>query len=104
MEELKLFPQESTASLKALFIAFDAITHEYAFKCLGQLRAAGINSEIYPEPTKLKKQMKYADDRKVPYVILVGTEEMASGQLSLKNMATGEQEKMSLEGIIEKLR
>lgn len=104
MEELKLFPQESAASLKVLFVAFDDITHQYAFKCLNKIRAAGINSEIYPEPTKLKKQMKYADDRKVPYVILVGTDEMASGQFSLKNMASGEQEKLSLEEIIEKIK
>lgn len=104
MEELKLFPLNTAASLQVLFIAFDETTFQYAFECLGKMRAAGINSEIYPEPTKLKKQMKYADDRKVPYVILVGADEMASGQLSLKNMATGEQEKGSLEGIIEKLR
>lgn len=104
MEELKLFPEESAASLKVLFIAFDAITHQYAFKCLNKVRAAGINSEIYPEPTKLKKQMKYADDRKVPYVILVGTDEMNSGLLTLKNMTSGEQEKLDLEAIIEQLR
>lgn len=103
MEELKLFPPETAASLKVLFIAFDDITHQYAFTCLGKMRAAGINSEIYPEPTKLKKQMKYADDRKVPYVILVGTDEMATGQLSLKNMVTGEQEKLALEEIIKKM-
>ncbi len=104
MEELKLFPTNAAASLQVLFIAFDESTFQYAFECLGKVRAAGINSEIYPEPTKLKKQMKYADDRNVPYVILVGTDEMASGKLSLKNMASGEQEKLSLEDIIEKLK
>ena len=104
MEELKLFPKENKASLQLLFIAFDEATHRYAFECLSKVRAAGINAEIYPEPTKLKKQMKYADDRNVPYVVLVGADEMASGQLSLKNMTSGEQEKWQLEAIIEQLR
>ncbi|MFN7118077.1 MAG: histidine--tRNA ligase [Saprospiraceae bacterium] len=103
MEELKLFPEESAASLKVLLVAFDEITHQYAFQCLNKIRVAGINSEIYPEPAKLKKQMKYADDRKVPYVVLVGTDEMNSGQLSLKNMASGEQQKLSLDEIIQHL-
>ncbi len=104
MEELNLFPPESAASLKVLFVAFDEPTHLYAFECLGKMRAAGINSEIYPEPIKLKKQMKYADDRKVPYVILVGADEMSSGQLSLKNMASGEQETLTLDDVIQRLR
>jgi len=104
MEELKLFPENTAASLQVLFVAFDEPTHRFAFECLGKVRAAGINSEIYPEPTKLKKQMKYADDRRVPYVILVGAEEMASGQLSLKNMVTGEQERLALSDVIQRLR
>jgi histidyl-tRNA synthetase len=104
MEELKLFPENTAASLQVLFVAFDEPTHRFAFECLGKVRAAGINSEIYPESTKLKKQMKYADDRRVPYVILVGAEEMASGQLSLKNMVTGEQERLALSDVIQRLR
>lgn len=104
MEELKLFPADAASSLQLLFVAFDEKTHRYAFECLNKVRAAGIHSEIYPDPGNLKKQMKYANSRNVPYVVLVGDEEMASGQLSLKNMASGEQEQLSLEKIIEKLK
>lgn len=103
MEELQLFPKTVEQNLQAIFIAFDETSFKYAFKCLNQVRAKGINAEIYPEPTKMKKQMKYANARNVPYVILVGSQEMESGELSFKNMVTGEQEKLNLEAIIEKL-
>ncbi|MBK7872061.1 MAG: histidine--tRNA ligase [Saprospiraceae bacterium] len=104
MEELKLFPADAASSLQLLFIAFDEKTHRYAFECLNKIRAVGIHSEIYPDPGNLKKQMKYANSRNVPYVVLIGDEEMTSGQLSLKNMVSGEQEQLSLEKIIEKLK
>lgn len=104
LEELELFPAEDAAALKVLLIAFDKETHRYAFGCLNQLRAAGVNADLYPEPVKLKKQMKYANDRKVPYVILVGESEMASGELSFKNMVSGEQEKLPLTTIVERLQ
>jgi len=103
MEELQLFPEAVEQNLQAIFIAFDEATFKYAFRCLNQVRAAGINTEIYPEPTKMKKQMKYANARNVPYVILVGSQEMESGELSFKNMITGEQEKLDVVEIIEKL-
>ncbi|MBL7817227.1 MAG: histidine--tRNA ligase [Saprospiraceae bacterium] len=103
LAELDLFPKENQQSLKLLFVAFDAETHRFAFKCLNETRAAGINSEIYPDATKLKKQMDYANKRGVPYVCLIGSDEMDSGLLTLKNMATGEQEKISIANIIEKL-
>ena len=103
MEELNLFPADNPASLKVLFMAFDEATHRYAFRCLTQLRAAGINADIYPEPGKLKKQMKYANDRQVPYVILVGEDEMQTGKLALKDMASGEQAVLGVEEVIGKL-
>lgn len=103
LAELDLFPKENQQSLKLLFVAFDAETHRYAFKCLNETRAAGINSEIYPDATKLKKQMDYANKRGVPFVCLIGSDEVESGLLTLKNMGTGEQEKISLADIIQKL-
>ncbi|MCI5080357.1 MAG: histidine--tRNA ligase [Saprospiraceae bacterium] len=102
MEELNLFPEEDQNNLKLLFIAFDEGTHFYSFKCLNQVRAAGINAELYPDPVKLKKQMKYANSREVPFVILVGSEEMSSGLLTLKNMREGTQEKLTITQIIER--
>ena len=103
MEDLDLFPATSGEDLQVLLIAFDADSHLYAFDCLNKIRAAGINAELYPEPSKLKKQMKYANARKVPSVVIIGSEEMQSGMLSFKNMTTGEQEKLSLDQIIQSL-
>ena len=85
-------------------MAFDEETHRFAFNCLNKIREAGINSDIYPEPTKLKKQLDYADRREVPFVILIGSDEMESGILTIKNMKTGEQQKLALTDIIEQLK
>lgn len=104
MEELHLFLEEDENSLKVLFIAFDDQSHAYAFQCLTKVRAAGINAEIYPEPVKLKKQMKYANARQVPYVVLIGGSEMDSGHLTLKDMKEGSQEALPLDEIIAKLK
>lgn len=103
MEELELFPEAIQEPLQIVLIAFDQAAHQYAFKKLGLLRAAGINAELYPEPTKLKKQMKYANSRNVPFVALVGSEEVQSDVLALKNMESGEQEKLAVEALIERL-
>ncbi len=104
MEELDIFPKSSAAGLKLLFLAHDDLAHSYAFKCLNQVRAAGINAELYPQASKMKKQMKYANARKVPYVVVIGSNEMESGLMKLKNMETGEGEDLSLEGIINFLK
>ncbi len=104
LEELDLFPKESQQSLKVLFVAFDAESHLYAFKALSEIREAGINADIYPEPTKIKKQLDYADKRAVPFVVIIGSEEMETRQLVLKNMVSGEQEKIELSKIIDILR
>jgi histidyl-tRNA synthetase len=104
MEELNLFPEDKANTLQLLFIAFDEKAHRYAFKALQQVRAAGINAELYPEPAKVKKQMKYANQRNVPYTVVIGDREMESGELALKNMATGKQEDLELNTIIDQLK
>lgn len=105
LNELNLYPESVAASTKLLFVTFGEKEQEFCLPLLAQVRKAGINSEIYPDAgAKMKKQMSYADDKKIPFVVIVGSDEMQSGLLSLKNMATGEQEKMSLEKIIEKLK
>jgi histidyl-tRNA synthetase len=103
MEELNLFPKKDAAALKVLLIAFDEETHRYAFKTLGDLRAIGINADLYPEPAKMKKQMKYANSRNVPYTIIIGSQEMETGLLTLKNMTEGTQEKLLIEEIVRQL-
>lgn len=104
MEELNLFPKADQTRLQAVFVCFDDDSHLYAFRCLNQLRAAGINAEIYPEPVKIGKQMKYVDARQAPYAIIVGSEEMKSGKPALKDMKTGDQVKMEVSEIIDKLK
>jgi len=105
MEELNLFPESVAASTKLLFVTFGEAEQKYSLPLLAQARKAGINAEIYPDATaKMKKQMSYADDKKIPFVIIVGGDEMATGALTLKNMTSGEQEKMSIEMILERLK
>lgn len=103
LEELNLFPESTTESTKALISNFDAQAEKYALPILQQIRNAGIRAEIYPSSAKLKKQMTYADDKNIPYVILIGSDEMESGLLTLKNMKSGEQQKLSVEEIISLL-
>jgi len=107
MLEMNLFEQlqlnESTT--KVLFVNFGKEEEKYSLSILSKLRNAGINSEIYPDASaKMKKQMSYADAKKIPYVVLIGTEEMQTGKLTLKNMQSGEQEKVELEDLIKKLK
>ena len=100
LEELKLFPENTSQSTKVLISNFDYQAENYALPLLQQLRNAGISAEIYSSSAKLKKQMSYADDKNIPFVILIGSEEMETGLLSLKNMKTGEQQKLSKQQII----
>ncbi len=103
LEELGLFPETVGNPLQLLLIAFDETTHRFAWTVLRKIRAAGITADLYPEPTKMKKQMKYANDRYVPWTLLIGENEMQTGKLSLKNMETGNQQALSLEEIIQEL-
>lgn len=103
MEELGRFPKENSVSTKALICYFDKETEKYALPVLYQLRRSGINSEVFPETAKMKKQLNYANNKSIPFVIIIGSEEMSSGILTLKNMLTGEQERLSLEQIIQKI-
>lgn len=103
LEELNLFPENTSESTRVMISNFDAATEKYALPLLQKLREAGINAEIYPSSAKLKKQLNYADDKKIPFVILVGSEEMESGLLSFKNMKSGDQQKLTTKQIIAAL-
>ena len=104
MQELGLFPKKVFETSKVLITNFDQESQKFALRTLSKIRAEGINCEIYPDHTKLKKQFNYADKKLIPYVLLVGPEEIQSGEFSLKNMATGEQVSINLEGVIEILK
>lgn len=100
LEELNLFPESAVAGSRVLISNFDAAAELYALHLLRQLRTAGIAAELYPSSAKLKKQMAYADAKNIPYVILIGSEEMQEGQLTLKDMKSGDQQKLDIAGII----
>jgi len=95
LEELGRFPTQTEQSTKVLFSNFDKLSELYALPLVQQLRRSGVAAEIYPAATKLKKQLTYADAKRIPYVVLIGEEEMQKGLLSLKDMQTGEQRKLS---------
>lgn len=104
MEELKLFPETLSESVKVVFLSFDEPSFEYAFQSAAKLRAAGIPCEIYPEPGKLKKQFEYAAKRNVPYVAICGETEMANQQLTVKNQLNGDQQVMDVEALADMLK
>lgn len=105
LEELNLYPPSVASSSKLLFVTFGEKEQVMSLPWLTKIRKAGINSEIYPDASaKMKKQMGYADDKKIPYVVIVGSEEIESGLLSLKDMNSGEQVKLSIDDIINKLK
>ena len=103
LEELDAFPKNTTESTKVLISNFDETSEAFALPILSQLRAAGIAAELYPQAAKLKKQLGYADAKHIPYVILIGSEEMASGLLSLKNMNSGEQSTLTMQALLAQL-
>jgi histidyl-tRNA synthetase len=104
MEELELFPTETQVSSKILICHFDEESLIYGLGVLYKLRSAGISSEIYPDQAKIKKQLDYANKKMVSYTIVIGSDEMQHGVLAFKTMATGEQEKLTLEQIMAKLK
>jgi histidyl-tRNA synthetase len=103
LEELNLFPTDVTESTKVLICVFGEAEEAFAIPILNQLRKAAIAAELFPFGTKMKKQMQYANDKNIPYVIVIGGDEMQSGLLSLKNMETGEQVKINIEEVMHKI-
>ena len=104
LEEIKGFPDFSTVSTRVLFANFGEAEARYCLGLLQRLRNNGINAELYPDAAKMKKQLAYADARKIPYVALVGTEEMKNGQVTLKDMQKGEQSTITFEELLHVLK
>jgi len=100
LDELSLFPPSTGRSTQVLISNFDKLAELYALPILQKLRRAGIAAELYPASAKLKKQMAYADAKNIPYVLLIGDEEMQNGLLSLKDMRTGEQQKLDEHAVL----
>lgn len=104
LEELNLFEEVTLNFSEVLITHFDKESQQYGLSVLSELRKADIKSEIYPDQAKLKKQFGYADKKGIPYTITIGSEEMTSGLLNLKNMNDGQQEKLDIQGIIKKIK
>jgi histidyl-tRNA synthetase len=99
-----LYPEFKGDSTQVLFINFGEDEQDYCLPLLFQLRDAGINSEIYPSSAKMKKQMTFANNKGIKYVVLVGSDEMESGKLTVKNMESGEQENLTINELISKIQ
>lgn len=104
MESLNLFEKIETSKPDVLIINFGENEVLYALPILKSLRNAGIKAEIYPEDGKMKKQMSYADKRNIPFILMAGTEEMANKEFTVKNMKTGEQDKITIDTLINVLK
>jgi len=100
MTELDLFPESATTSTQVLFINFGEQEQDYCLKLAKEFRENNISTEVYPSSAKMKKQMKYANDKNIPFVVLIGSDELESGDISYKNMTTGEQKICSFEEMI----
>jgi histidyl-tRNA synthetase len=104
MEELKLFPAASQQSTKILLVNFGEAETKSCLPLIQQIRNAGIKAELFPDAVKMKKQLDYANARQIPYVLLIGSEEIKSGKLTLKDMQSGEQSKVELSELLDLLK
>ena len=103
LNQLDLYPKEAVTGTRVLFVNFGAAEMAYCLPLLARLRAEGISAEIYPDSSKMKKQMAYANAKAVPFVAIVGENEMAAGKVMLKNMLTGEQSLLTAEELVTSL-
>ena len=101
---LNLFPEELACSTKVFFVNLGKAEEEAAMSIISQLRDNGIATEIYPESAKMKKQMEYANRRGIPYVVIIGSNELERGVATVKNMRSGEQMEVSLNDIVSALQ
>lgn len=104
LNTLGLYPSEISTTTKVMFTNFGEEESKASLRYIKALRKAGISAELYPESSKMKKQMGYADAKKIPYVAIVGESELAENLITLKNMVTGEQQKINIDAVIENLK
>lgn len=104
LNQLDLYPKDAALGTQLLFVNFGEAEAAYVLPILAKVRAAGIRAEIYPDSTKMKKQMSYANAKAIPFVAIVGENEMNEEKVTLKNMATGEQSLLAPEELIASIR
>ena len=103
LNQLDLYPKEAVNATQVLFVNFGEKEAQYSLPIIAELRKAGIRSEIYPDSTKMKKQMSYANAKEIPFVAIIGETEMQEGKVMVKNMTTGEQQPVAKEDIVKYL-
>lgn len=101
LNQLDKYPKDTNQGTQVLFINFGEKEERYCLPLLSQLRQKGINAELYPGSAKMKKQMSYADTKKIPYVALIGENEMQQNLISLKDMVSGEQKSVNLDQLTD---
>ena len=104
LNALDLYPKDSLNTTQVLFINFGEQETAYCLPIINKVRASGIRAEIYPDATKMKKQMSYASAKQIPFVVLAGESEMAAQKVTLKNMETGEQQLVTTEELINAIQ
>lgn len=104
LNQLDLYPKDAVDGTKLLFVNFGEAEAAYVLPVLAKVRAAGIRAEIYPDSAKMKKQMGYANNKAIPFVAIVGENEMNEGKLTLKNMTTGEQSLVTPDELIDAIK
>ena len=104
LNQLDLYPKEAVNGTELLFVNFGEKEAAFSMNILAKVRAAGIRAEIFPDAAKMKKQMSYANAKNIPFVAIVGENEMNEGKAMLKNMETGEQNLVSVEELIAKIK
>jgi histidyl-tRNA synthetase len=102
--QLNKFPEAASSSTKVLFVNFGEKEEQFCLPLVNALRNTGISAEIFPEAAKMKKQMGYADSKKVPFVVIAGENEIAENVVSVKDMVTGEQSKIAAQKLIDFFR
>jgi len=103
MEELQLFESLAVSTTRILITNFEENAEKFALRILYKIRAVGVSAEIYPDTVKLKKQLNYANKKNIPYVLIIGPDELKKAVCTLKDMVTGEQTELSIEELIKKL-
>ena len=101
LNQLDLYPKDSVTTTQVLFINFGEKETAYCLPIINKVRAHGIRAELYPDAAKMKKQMSYANAKQIPYVALAGENEINAGQITLKNMETGEQQMLTPDELIQ---
>lgn len=104
MNQLDLYPKDSIQTTQVMFVNFGDKEAMHALRIISELRKEGISAELFPSSDKMKKQMGYANSHGIPFVAIIGEQEIADGTIAVKNMTTGEQKSMTASGLAELLK